>query len=78
MKLRCHHVIPYSKRPPIKRTIDNLSEADALEFIRFRKSQLQLLLLHLHIPNIVITVPNRYRFTVSFIYIPRLRSCNGR
>ena len=63
MNLRRRHVIPFANRPPINRIIDNLSESDALEFTRFRKSQLQLLLLHLRIPNIVITAPNRYRFT---------------
>jgi len=63
MNLRRHHVIPYANRPPIYWTIDSLSESDALEFKRFQKSQLQLLLQHLCIPNIVITAPNRYRFT---------------
>jgi len=27
-----HDIIPYANRPPINRTIDSLSESDALEF----------------------------------------------
>jgi len=41
----------------------SLSKSDASEITRFKMSQLQLLLLHLWIPNIVITGPCRYRFT---------------
>jgi hypothetical protein len=48
-----HDIIPYANRPPINCTIDSLSESDALELTRFKKSQLQLLLLHLCIPNIL-------------------------
>jgi hypothetical protein len=43
-------------RPRINQTIETLSDSDSLEFMR-------ILLLHLRIPNIVITAPNRYKFT---------------
>ncbi len=45
LNLRQHDITPYANRPPINRTIDSLSESDALEFTRFKKSQLQLILL---------------------------------
>jgi hypothetical protein len=63
LNLQQHDVIPYANRPRINWTTNSLSDSDALEFMSFRKSQLLLLLLHLHIPNIVIAGPNRYRFT---------------
>jgi len=63
LNLRQRDIIPYANRPPINRTIDSLSESDALEFTRFKKNQLQLLLLHLRLPNIVIIGPCRYKFT---------------
>ncbi|MFN9982810.1 MAG: hypothetical protein ACK53Y_22970, partial [bacterium] len=53
-------IIPCANRPPINWTTYSLPNSYALQFTRLRKNQL---LLHLHIPNIIITAPSRYRFT---------------
>ena len=49
--------------PPRNRSIEALSEGDAHRLTRFRKEQLQVLMVHWRIPAQVVTARNRYVFT---------------
>jgi len=49
--------------PPRNRSIEALSEGDAYRLTRFRKEQLQVLMVHWRIPAQVVTARNRYVFT---------------
>jgi hypothetical protein len=49
--------------PPRNRSIEALSEGDARRLTRFRKEQLQFLMVHWRTPAQVVTARNRYVFT---------------
>ncbi len=55
--------------PPRNRSIEALSEGDAHRLTRFRKEQLQVLMVHWRIPAQVVTARNRYVFTVEEMLI---------
>jgi len=55
--------------PARNRSIEALSEGDAHRLTRFRKEQLQLLLIHWRIPVEVVTTRNRYVFTGEEVLI---------